>query len=425
VGSEPWSPDEHGFANLVEAMADAVAVIDAAGVLRYANPAAEQLFGYPLAERRGRAIFDLVHPDDLDIVLRSLVQRADTHGPGDPLEVRVRAGDGQWVHVEVVTTNRLADERFGGMILSIRDITHRRTLPPELGHRSPQDPLTGLTSRPQLAAGSVDIREELERGFRADAVEVHYQPVVDTATGRPVGLEALARWRHRTLGLLRPGDFLEVAEEMGLASALDWCVLERVALDRARWRIEAPGLVELPLSVNITVAEVGLELEQRLESFLASPGGAGTRLNLELTERAMLRSVDSVSATLERLKERGIGLTVDASGAGYSTLPHLHRLPIRLVKLDRSFLASVTKAGSESTAAFVELYAALDVHVVAVGVETFEQHQVVRSMGIKWAQGFFYAEPRDPAELASLVTAGQPAPPEQAALTSDPVGPSR
>src|SRR4030095_4656019 len=149
-------------------------------------------------------------------------------------------------------------------------------------------------------------------------------------------------------------------------------------------------------SVNVTVADVGPELDERLEAFLASPGGAGPRLSLALSEQAMLRNVDSVSATLERLKERGIGLTLDASAVGYSTLPHLHQLPVRVIKLDRSFLASAAKAGSEVTAAFVELYATLDVHVVAVGVETFEQHQVVRSVGIQWAQGFFYAEPGDP-----------------------------
>ncbi|HEY8059495.1 MAG TPA: GGDEF domain-containing phosphodiesterase, partial [Acidimicrobiales bacterium] len=262
------------------------------------------------------------------------------------------------------------------------------------------------------AAASLDIREQLEHGFRADAIEVVYQPVADTATGLAVGLEALARWHHPTLGLLRPIDFLDVAEEMGLATVLDRRVLERVALDREEWRHDAPTLLDLPLSVNVTVAEIGPTLEHDVDVFLASQGGAGTRLFLELAERAMLLSADTVAPALERLKARGIGLALDGFGVGYSSLAHLHRLPVDVVKLDPAFLASVPTAGSDFMAAVVELCAALDLRVIAEGVETYEQHQVVRSMGITWAQGFFYAEPSGSAAVATLL-AGQPAPPEQ------------
>ena len=697
MGVGPWSPDARWLSVLVEATADAVAVLNADGVLRYANPAAERLFGYALADRQGRDIFDLVHPDDLDLAAGSLADMADSSEPSDPVEIRVRSAEGHWIHIEVVATNRLGDDRFGGMILSIRDITQRRaaergrasaervldhtfahnpigmtlctldgrfvkvnpafcalvglteaellaetyqslTDPRELAqeqdamvavirgdrssfttdkriprkdgsvcmgelivsmvedpdgvrlifgqlrdvtdqrelqrrleHRSLHDPLTGLANRalfadrvsqahrrhrrygsglsvafvdlddfktvndalghaagdellrgvaerlttrfratdtvarvggdefavlldesgsvadaerlaaevvalfdkpflvdgrrlrvgasvgiapmaagrddargveelvtdadlamyaakqagkgrwrafrPSMrsrAAASLDIREQLEQGFHTDAIEVHYQPVVDTASRRVVGLEALARWRHPTLGLLRPGDFLGAAEEMGLASALDWCVIERVALDRERWRHEAPRLVDLPLSVNITVAEIGPMLEQRIDAFFASPGGTGARLYLELTERAMLLNVDNVAPTLQRLKSRGIGLALDDFGVGYSSLAHLHRLPVDAVKLDRAFLASVPTAGPDFMVAVVELCAALDLRVVAEGVETEEQHEVVRSVGISWAQGYFYAEPRGPVALASS-PALQPAPREHAA----------
>jgi diguanylate cyclase (GGDEF)-like protein/PAS domain S-box-containing protein len=697
MGVDAWEAEGAVFSVLVEGMADAVAVLDRDAVLQYANPAAEALFGYTLAERRGRDILDLLHPEDLDLVVGSLAEMANIEVPGAPLEVRARAADGSWLHVEVVTTNLLDDDRLGGMIISIRDITARRAAerarssaervldhtfahnpvgmvlcstdgrfvkvnpafcelidvseaelladtyqgltPPQeyeaeqddlvavirgekasfttdkrivrrdgsratgeltvsmvedpdgvrlifgqlrdvterrelqrqLEHRSLHDPLTGLANRELFAdrvglahrrntryghglavafvdlddfktvndalghaagddllravaqrltsrfratdtvarvggdefailldetgtaadaerlaaelvglfeepfvlagrrlrvgasvgiapmvpnrddrreveelvadadlamyaakqagkgrwrsfqpamrsraAASLDIREQLEGGFTADAIEVHYQPVVNTATGAAVGMEALARWRHPSLGLLRPGDFLDVAEEMGLASALDYAVLERVALDREHWRAASPAAFALPVSVNITVAEIGPTLEERVDAFLASPGGQGTVLHLELTERAMLLNADAVSATLERFRKRGVGLALDDFGVGYSSLAHLHRLPIAIVKLDRAFLASVQTAGSDFMAAVVELCAALDLVVVAEGVETFEQHQVVTSVGIKYAQGFFYAEPRGPAALAALL-AGQPAPPEQAA----------
>ena len=211
---------------------------------------------------------------------------------------------------------------------------------------------------------------------------------------------------------------------MGLAAVLDWCVLERVALDRARWRTEAPALADLPLSVNITVAEVGPELEKRIDAFLDSPGGQGTQLWVELTERAMILNADSVAPTLDRLRARGIGLALDDFGVGYSSLAHLHRLPIDLVKLDRAFLASVATAGPDFMAAVVDLCAGLDLQVVAEGVETYEQHQVVCAVGIAWAQGFFYAGPRGPVALASLLAAAQPTPPSRLAA-AQPTPPSR
>jgi diguanylate cyclase len=165
--------------------------------------------------------------------------------------------------------------------------------------------------------------------------------------------------------------------------------------------------------VNITVAELGPTLEQDVEVFFDSQGGTGTRLFLELAERAMLLNADTVAPALERLKARGIGLVLDGFGVGYSSLAHLHRLPVDVVKLDPAFLAAVPTAGSDFLAAVVELCAALDLGVIADGVETYEQHLVVRSMGITWAQGSFYAEPSGSAAVATLL-AGQPAPPEQA-----------
>jgi diguanylate cyclase (GGDEF)-like protein len=275
------------------------------------------------------------------------------------------------------------------------------------------------------AAARLDIREQLEHGFRTDAVEVHYQPVIDTRTGETRGLEALARWRHPELGLLRPGDFLDLAEEMGLASALDGCVLERVGIDREQWRRDAPHLAELPVSVNVTVAEVGPALEDRIDAFLASPGGQGVELWLELTERAMLLNIETVGASLARLQERGVRMALDDFGVGYSSLAHLHRLPIGLVKLDRAFLASVQTTGPSFMTTVVDLCDALDLQVVAEGVETYDQHQLICSVGIRYAQGFFYAEPRGPAALISLLAPPQPAPPVQDASTSGAVGPSR
>ena len=388
------TPDDAWVASVVESMGDAVAVIGVDGVLHNANPAAEQLVGLARAERRGRDVFDLVHPDDIGRVIQGLALLADPE-PGPPLVLRIRAAAGGWAHVEVVATPMTDGPDV--LVLVLRDVTART----DDGGRG---------EGALFASGSLDVRSELERGLRVEDVEVHYQAVVATATARAVGLEALARWRHPALGLLRPGEFLEVAQELDMVADLDRCVLDRVALDRARWRVDAPALLRLPLSVNISVAEIGSDLDRRLEAFFAAPGGAGTQLCLEVREPALLCNIDRVSDTLARLKHHDVGLTVDAIDVGYSTLPHLGHLPIRLLKLDRSFLNSVAEEDDEAVAAFVEIFEALDVHVVAVGVETFAHHQVVRSVGIEWAQGYFYAEPRSSAELESLATVGNPEP---------------
>ncbi len=113
MGVDPWEAEGARFRVLVEGMADAVAVLDRAAVLQYANPAAEALFGYRLAERRGRDILDLVHPEDMDLVVGSLGEMANIEVPGAPLEVRARAADGSWIHIEVVTTNLLDEPGLG------------------------------------------------------------------------------------------------------------------------------------------------------------------------------------------------------------------------------------------------------------------------------------------------------------------------
>jgi EAL domain-containing protein (putative c-di-GMP-specific phosphodiesterase class I) len=280
------------------------------------------------------------------------------------------------------------------------------------------------------ASSRLGIRERLQGGFEAGAVEVHYQPLIDTGSGAPVGLEALARWRHPDLGLLRPGEFLELAEEMGLAAALDHRVLERVAEDRQGWRATAPHLLDLPIGVNITVADVGPTLEDHIARFFDSPGGAGTELFLDLTERALLLNVDAVAATLERLAERGVGIVLDDFGVGYSSLAHLHRMPIGHVKLDRAFLASAQTTGAGFMGAVVNLCTSLGLGVIAEGIETYEQHELIRSVGIRRAQGFLYAEPRGARAIGELLAgeplrSAHPAPPEQGASRSGAVGPSR
>ena len=127
MGAEPRPVDDRWLALLVEASADVVAVLDDSAVLLYANPAAETLFGYDLDARRGQSVVDLLHPDDLGLALGSLDSMLTrTDRPGEPIEVRVRTSAGSWAHVELVATNRLQDERFGGLILAIRDITDRR-----------------------------------------------------------------------------------------------------------------------------------------------------------------------------------------------------------------------------------------------------------------------------------------------------------
>jgi diguanylate cyclase (GGDEF)-like protein/PAS domain S-box-containing protein len=246
---------------------------------------------------------------------------------------------------------------------------------------------------------SNDLRDALAR----DELVLHYQPVMDLATGAVLGVEALARWRHPSRGPVSPVKFVAVAEETGLAATLDRWALDRVGRDAAGLRAALP---RLHVAVNISAAHIGdPDLEKAVLTALGTGALSAAELMLEVTESAMIDNLDQARAALERLKAHGVQSAIDDFGTGYSSLSHLSRLPVATVKIDRSFIENITedKDALAITSSVIRLAGRLRLTTIAEGVETTGQLAVLRELGCVAAQGFLFSPAVAPEALAEVV----------------------
>ena len=239
-------------------------------------------------------------------------------------------------------------------------------------------------------------RRLLELGLRqallAEQFELHYQPQVDLRTRRITGLEALLRWRHPERGLVPPAEFIPVAEEIGLIGLIDEWVLRRACAEVANWS------ENVKVAVNLSAAHlrVGRGLAGTVAAVLRSSGLPPTRLELEITETAMLQDTEETLATLHGIRQLGVAVAMDDFGTGYSSLSHLRRFPFDRVKIDRSFVCGLGRVENDCAAivrAVVGLCASLGIAVTAEGVETQEQSEWLAVVGHVEAQGYFFSRP--------------------------------
>ncbi|MEZ0163738.1 putative bifunctional diguanylate cyclase/phosphodiesterase [Kineococcus sp. LSe6-4] len=256
-----------------------------------------------------------------------------------------------------------------------------------------------------------DLREALARG----GVDVHYQPVV--RPGRPAHLrsvEALCRWTHPELGPVRPDVFIELAERANLVPALDAHVLRVACRDLAGWRAaQAAGEVAVsPEHVAVNVSAVSLAAEgfaAGVRRTVAEAGLALSDLCLEVTETALASDLRACRQVLEELRADGVSVAIDDFGTGYSSLAYLKDLPVDHLKVDRSFvrdLRATTGPARAVAAAVVSLARTLGLGVVAEGVETFEQDEVITGLGCEAVQGFLYSRPLTRQALTDVLRDG-------------------
>jgi diguanylate cyclase (GGDEF)-like protein/PAS domain S-box-containing protein len=243
---------------------------------------------------------------------------------------------------------------------------------------------------------------ELRRALDVGELRVHYQPVVNLADRRPVGVEALVRWQHPDRGLLGPGEFIAVAEESGQIGELGLWVLRESCRQAAEWqRSFAPGL---SVSVNVSgrqVAQPGFPAKVT-DVVRASDLAAGT-LMLEITESVLIEEADTPMTVLSDLRDLDLRLVLDDFGTGFSSLSYLQRFPLDGLKIDRSFVAGLGTGGRDGSAivdAVTRMASGLDLHLVAEGVETETQAARLAELGCTYAQGYLFARPM-PAEQAS------------------------
>jgi diguanylate cyclase (GGDEF)-like protein/PAS domain S-box-containing protein len=254
-----------------------------------------------------------------------------------------------------------------------------------------------------MGAGAFE-RLTLENALRG-AVQrkellLHYQPQVELATGTLAGVEALVRWRHQELGLVPPGRFIPVAEEMGIIGEIgDW-VLQEACRQMAAW--QAAGFAVPRVAVNLSMQQLeGYGLVGLVTRLLDKWGLPAGQLELEVTESVIMRQTDRAVKILEGLRELGVYLAVDDFGTGYSSLGYLRQLPVHRLKIDYSFVRDIGRdANDEAIArAIIGLGRSLGLEVVAEGVEREEQAAFLAREGCDVAQGFLYAKPMPPEEL--------------------------
>ncbi len=247
----------------------------------------------------------------------------------------------------------------------------------------------------------LELETELRDALAQDQFEVHYQPVVHSATNAIIGAEALLRWRHPHRGLLAPDAFLSVSEEMGLMEPLgDW-ILRRACVQAKEWQLIDPARA-CSIAVNLSAPEMfSADLIGRVDRALGESGLPGKLLVLEITERIMMADTQQAKRQLQELRKLGVRIAIDDFGTGYSSLAYLRDLPIDILKVDRSF---VDPLGSDHQAlallrAIVGIANALDLDVIVEGAETAAQVEFLDQLGCHIVQGFYYGQPTTAAEL--------------------------
>ena len=243
----------------------------------------------------------------------------------------------------------------------------------------------------------LELRAELQRAIAKQQFELHFQPVVRLSDGAVAGMEALVRWNHPTRGLVQPGQFIPLAEEMGLIVDLGRWVLRESCQHAARLRASGEAGPDFTIAVNVSVKQ--LQHPNVIEDVRAALRDSGVEpqmLVLEITETVMMADYELASRRLQQLKEIGVRIAMDDFGTGYSSLSYLSRFPVDILKMDRSFLSSnASPQAAGLAAAIVALGESLQLEVVAEGIELSDQYQVLRNLGCDLGQGFFIARPMD------------------------------
>ena len=253
------------------------------------------------------------------------------------------------------------------------------------------------------AVKMLEMETDLRRALERDELRLHYQPIIDLESGAINGFEALVRWQHPQRGLVSPGDFIPLAEETGLIVPMGWWVLEEACRQGARWQSE---FGQLRMSVNLSPKQLAQsDMFGRVRGALERSGFDPKLLKLEVTETVIMESAHASIEMFVSLKELGISFAMDDFGTGYSSLSYLHRFPLDVIKIDRSFVSHMKPGGRdhEIVNTIISMARSLKMRVVAEGVETPEQLSSLRAMGCDCAQGFYISKPQESAQIEALL----------------------
>ncbi len=256
------------------------------------------------------------------------------------------------------------------------------------------------------AVGRLRMESELHRALSAREIDVHYQPIVALASGATIGCEALVRWQHPTRGYIEPHDFIPLAEETGLIFNLGDYVLERACRDFSAWYHGSHTCDDFYLGINLSAKQfLQTGLPEKIFALIERYRIPGENLRIEITESILMKNDRQAVRICELLRSRGIRICMDDFGTGYSSLSCLHRFPVDVLKVDRSFIQSLQerRANREIMRAIVNLAAGLGMEAVAEGAETIVHLEQLDELGFKWAQGFLFHRPQNSVAMTKLL----------------------
>ncbi|MCA2212247.1 putative bifunctional diguanylate cyclase/phosphodiesterase [Jidongwangia harbinensis] len=256
----------------------------------------------------------------------------------------------------------------------------------------------------------LELRSDLNQAVARGELIVHYQPIVELSTNRITGFEALCRWQHPRRGLIQPDDFIPLAEETGAIIGIGEWVLREACRQLVEWQ-RMPGGQQLRISVNLSAVQLQQpDAANRTLDAITATGVRPSDVWLEITEHSSIRADVTEFATT--LRDAGVHFALDDFGISYSSLSHLKRLPVEILKIDRSFVAGLPATDTDRgiVRAVLAIADSLGLAVVAEGIETAEQCADLLTLNCRQGQGFLFAQPMPPDEATALLVTGLPAP---------------
>jgi len=265
----------------------------------------------------------------------------------------------------------------------------------------------------QSAMARLKLETDLRRALLNQEFVVHYQPIVSLKSGEIAGFEALVRWQRSATELVYPSDFIDVTEDTGLILFLGIWVLREACRTLGRWHAEFPRSTPLTMSVNLSARQFGQpDLVQQVRQIIDETGVDPSTITLEITESVTMGDAEHAIRVLSQLREIGVRFSIDDFGTGYSSLSYLHRLPLDILKIDRSFIAAIDQDGENLSIVrtIMRLAKDLGIDVVAEGTETTAQLAHLRDLDCEFGQGFYFSQPVDAGSIRQLLRAPEPSP---------------
>ena len=261
----------------------------------------------------------------------------------------------------------------------------------------------------QAANKRLQLKSDLRRAVEAGELHVRYQPLVDLGDGRILGAEALVRWTHPELGDIPPSDFIPLAEETGLIVPLGRQVLDAACHQARGWQDQLPEGESLYVSVNLSVRQFRPpgQIARHVREATTGAGLHPSCLMLEVTESVLMDDREGITRELTELRSLGARIAIDDFGTGYSALSYLSQFPIDSVKMDRSFVNDLARGKGDAALvrSVVELGQALNMEIIAEGIEHRGQLDSLHDLNCTVGQGFYFARPLEGAEVTDLVRA--------------------